>query len=416
MARIIRALIFSAFGLAAALGADLRLVAPGELEGALGKAVPGSTLVLSAGVHPGPVIVTRSIRLVGRPGAIIQGNGVGAVVTLAAPNSSVSGLTIRGGGSDLSTDDTTVLVRQTQGVTVEHCRIEARAFGIYLEAGSGHHIRDNLIQGDGAVARSRRGNGIHLWHTEKNDIAGNRLIDVRDGIYLSFAHDNLIRANAGSGLRYGIHYMYSERNRLLENRFDHCTGGITLMFSRENKIEANQLSDNRDFGMLCLQLDRSVLSNNEITRDGRGLFIEESTRNRFRDNKMIQNGVGAFVTAGSEMNSFSGNRFEGNLIQVFQTHPELNEWSEQGKGNYWSDYAGFDWNGDGIGDTPYRMETTASALMARRPVARWFWMSPVLALVDWLDSWTRTSDLSFFDRFPLVDKRGLANRFPEVID
>jgi nitrous oxidase accessory protein len=249
---------------------------------------------------------------------------------------------------------------------------------------------------------SRRGNGIHLWNSVENTIRDNRIAGVRDGVYLSFAHRNLITGNQGTRLRYGIHYMYSERNRLIGNRFSECIGGIALMFSMGNHIEGNRTAGNRDFGILCQQIERSSFLRNRSERNGRGFYIENSARNELMENWLSENGVGVYLTAGSEQNTFSANRFDRNLVQIYRDHAGANRWSKSGRGNFWSDYVGVDWDRDGIGDTPYRLETAASALMARRPEARWFWMSPVMTLADWWEGrWLRPAADSL-DLYPMV--------------
>lgn len=401
MVRLIALLACVAAGAGPVPAAELA-VAPGELEAALGQAASGDTLRLAPGVHPGPITIDLPVRLVGAPGAILEGPGVGTVMTVTADGTVVRDLTIKGSGFDLARDEAVVLIVEAHGVTIENCRVEARAFGIYLEAGGDHHILGNEVVGDTTLAVARRGNGIHLWKTENNEIRGNHLVDVRDGVYLSFAHDNVIHANRGTGLRYGIHYMYSERNVLTENRFSQGTGGIALMFSMRNRIEDNVTVDNRDFGILCQQIEHSHLQGNRAWGNGRGLYLENSAVNRFVDNHLEGNGVGVYLTAGSEQNVFTANRFDGNLVQVFEDRGGDNAFFDRGRGNFWSDYAGFDWNDDGVGETPYRLNTAASALMARRPVARWFWMSPALALLDWWDSRIATPGTGSFDPFPLV--------------
>jgi nitrous oxidase accessory protein len=381
-------------------------IRPGELGSALSSARPGDTLRLEAGVHPGPVTVAVAVRLEGVTGAVIDGGGRGVALTLAADGISVSGLTVRNSGDDLSSDDAALLLRESRGITVARCRVEARAFGIYLRGGGGHRIVANEVVADARAApsRSRRGNGIHLWHTAGNEIRDNRIAGVRDGIYFSFAHENVIRGNEASDLRYGIHYMYSERNTLAGNRFRRCVGGIALMFSMRNSIAGNVSSDNRDFGILCLQIERSELRGNRVAGNGRGFFVEHSVGNRFVENRLEANGVGLFLTAGSEENVFAGNRFDGNLVQAYQHRRTPNAWSEAGRGNEWSDYTGFDWNGDGVGETPYRLQTSVSALLARRPLTRWFLMSPALALLDWWDAQVGY-DPGALDPAPLVVAR-----------
>lgn len=392
------------FGGAGAARSETIVVAPGELETALARAENGDELELRPGIHRGPVRVDRAVRLRGDPGATLEGPGDGTVLTLAADGIELRALTVRGSGMDLSHDDAVVVLLEARGITVEDCFIESRAFGIYLRGGGGHRVRRNRIEGDSSLAPARRGNGIHLWHSERNQVSDNRIADTRDGVYLSFAHENEIARNQGSGLRYGIHYMYSERNTLLANRFTRSTGGIALMFSLGNRIESNETYDNRDFGILCQQLERSKLIANRARGNGRGFYLENSAGNELSDNELGDNGVGAYLTAGSEGNSFYENRFQGNLVQVYQDHAGKNVWSKDGRGNYWSDYVGIDWNGDGVGDVPYRLQTATSALMARRPAARILWMSPLLSLLDWWDERVLVSSSGGLDGFPLVSR------------
>jgi nitrous oxidase accessory protein len=399
-------LVLLLLGGAGAARAGERAVAPGELRSALAAGAPGDTLRLLPGVHVGPFTVTTRVRIVGSGGAVIDGGGRGAAVTIAADGAELADVVVRGGGADLALDDTAILLDEVHDATVARCRIEARAFGIYVRGGERNHVLHNRIRGDASRARSERGNGIHLWRTVRNEIRGNRVIDVRDGVYLSFAHDNQIRDNRGAGLRYGIHYMYSERNTLVGNRFTGSTGGIALMFSKQNRIEDNRAANNSGFGILCQQLERSLVTRNRVVGNGRGFFIENSAGNRFVANRVEANGVGVFVTAGSEANVFTENRFEGNLVQVFRSHGGRNRWAEGGRGNAWSDYAGFDWNGDGVGELPYRLETAVSALMVERPAARWFLASPVLLLLDWWEAFVIAPDPGFLDPAPLVAPGG----------
>jgi nitrous oxidase accessory protein len=381
-------------------------VVPGTLSRTLLEAREGDTLLLLAGVHSGPIRLDRRLRLVGAPGAVLAGMGRGTVLDVAADGVEVRDLEIRGSGADLSQDDATILLREIRGAVVEGCTVEARAFGIYLRGGGSHRITDNRVDGDPSLPRARRGNGIHLWHSEENRIEGNELIDVRDGVYLSFAHRNVIAANHGRELRYGIHYMYSERNVLERNRFHGCTGGIALMFSMGNRIVGNVASGNRDFGILCQQLERSQVEDNELRANGRGLFIESSGYNRFSGNHLSRNGVGAYVTAGSEANVFTANRFTGNLVQAYEDRAGHNTWSDAGRGNWWSDYVGLDWDGDGVGEVPYRLETATSALLARDPGARWLWLSPLLTVLDWWQGRLQVPAAGHHDPYPLVVPTG----------
>lgn len=382
-------------------------VAPGDLAGAIAHASDGDVLELQPGVHPGPIFIERPITLRGQVGVVIAGDGTGDAVTILADGARLEALEVRGAGSDLAEDDAAILVREAKGVTIRGCLVRCRAFGIYLHAGEGHQVLDNTVIGDASLPSSSRGNGIHLWHTRDNEVRGNVLRDTRDGVYLSFAHENRITANRGASLRYGIHYMYSEQNLLEANHFERCTGGLALMYSKKNRLIRNISNDNRDFGILCLSLERSVIEGNETRHNGRGLFLENSHSNRFQGNAVVKNGVGVYLTAASEDNVFTENRFLENLVQVYQRRPELNRWHDECRGNRWSDYLGADWNRDGIGDAPYQLSQSAANLMAHRPATRWLWMSPALMFLDWWDGVGEVPGRTVDDPFPLVGERAV---------
>ena len=71
-------------GLAAA---ETRVVAPGDyLAAAVAAARPGDELILSAGVHAGPVTVDRPRTLRGEAGAVLDGGNEGSVVNVTAPS------------------------------------------------------------------------------------------------------------------------------------------------------------------------------------------------------------------------------------------------------------------------------------------------------------------------------------------
>jgi nitrous oxidase accessory protein len=406
MVRLIAALMVAgAISAPATAAASQRDVTPADFAGALAHAVSGDTLRLTRGVYRGPfTVAVPSLRLIGQPGVVLDGGGSGTAVTVVGDGIEIEGLTIRGSGADLGENDAVVLIRDAHRVSVRRCRIEARAFGIYLRGGGSHLITGNDVTGDASLTRSKRGNGIHLWKTEYNLVLDNTITGVRDGLYLSFAHHNLIEGNRATGVRYGIHYMYSDDNTLRDNRMEHCVGGATLMFARRNLIEGNRAVADRRFGILLLSIDNSRVVGNLVAQNDRGFVLENSNADRFEHNTIAENGIGAFVTAGSESNVFASNTFDGNLVQAYVNHSGVNLWSENGRGNFWSDYGGFDFNGNGVGETPYRLQNAAAAVMATRPQARWFVMSPALALLDWFQQRIVTPGENYIDPSPLVTR------------
>ena len=59
-----------------------------------------------------------------------------------------------------------------------------------------------------------------------------------------------------------------------------------------------------------------------------------------------------------------------------------NTWYENGKGNYWSDYVGYDGNKDGVGEMPYSAESLFENLIDAYPNLRIFIFSPVAEAIE----------------------------------
>src|SRR5690606_17958104 len=85
-------------------------------------------------------------------------------------------------------------------------------------------------------------------------------------------------------------------------------------------------------------------------------------RNQIRDNSFTENEQQVAVSGGGQL--------------------EANEWTVGGRGNYWSDYAGYDSDGDGLGELEYRAERLLDSLTGRSPELRLFLYSPVVNAVD----------------------------------
>ncbi|MGP8233806.1 MAG: nitrous oxide reductase family maturation protein NosD [Limisphaerales bacterium] len=375
---------------------------------AISEARDGDTvLVTGPGVFHEHVVITKSIHLAGTNSPIIDSDNSGTTLMVAAPDAEVTGLTVRNSGRDLARFDAGVMIRCRHAI-VRDCRIQNDAFGIYIHGGGDCVVEQNEIVGSTNVAPSARGNGIHLWNTRHNRIVGNTIHDKRDGMYFSYADDNLIAINRVYDTRFGIHYMYSHQNRLLTNSLNHNTIGATLMFSRQSLVEGNMAFANRRYGMVFKQVDNSRIINNTVAGQNRGFFIQQANQNRFEGNTIATNDIGVYLSNCSEQNVFVGNAFIRNTEQVWQPPFETeqgrngpNAFSEGSRGNYWSDYTGEDRNQDGIGDTPYHQTDVFGYIVDKHPDARILALSPALALI-------RKGE----EMMPLLDTEGVTDFAP----
>lgn len=380
----------------------------GSLAEALARASAGDTILLfGPQVFHEKVVLSKSVRLVGTNNPVIDGGGSSTPLTIASPNCEVRGLTIRNSGRDLGAFDSGIMIA-APNAAVRQCRVEADGFGIYIRGVNGCSVADNEIFGNSALPSAARGNGIHLWNTRSNQITGNLVHDKRDGLYFSYADRNVISGNRVWNTRFGIHYMYSHQNELLTNSLSRNAVGATLMFSRDLLVQGNIMQANRRHGLVLKQIDRSRFLDNIVAGQNRGLFVQQANQNRFEGNLVATNDIGLYLSNASEQNVFVRNAFIRNTDQVWQPPFEAqqgcqgpNSFSENGRGNYWSDYTGTDRNHDGVGDTPYHETDVFGYIVDRQPEARVFALSPAIALLR------RGEEL-----MPLLDTTGVTDFHP----
>jgi nitrous oxidase accessory protein len=148
------------------------------------------------------------------------------------------------------------------------------------------------------------------------------------------------------------------------------------MYTERVTFSDNQILNNREgynaFGLLFKDAIDSVAERNVIVGSVNGIFMDSSHRNRLNNNLVAYNDVGVMLYASSLDNSFSENDFVGNLATLHTVGRADADWTPEGTGNYYSDYTGYDVDGDGIGDRPHRLQDAFEYLEGSRPLLRLF--------------------------------------------
>ncbi len=353
--------------LAGAFQAEDQPLAPGRLEGrpSLDRVSPlqervdaapsGATLEVEAGTYEGDLFIDRPLRLVGRGRPTLVGSGEGSVVRVRAPDVTIEGFDIDGrGGGDLADDSSGIHVAAAR-VTVRDCRIGQTLFGVYLREAPDAVVEKCFIRGIPGKTPGEKGSGIHVWGTEGFRFTENEVVDARDGFYLQSASKGRIVGNVVRDLRYGLHYMYSDDNVFEDNLFENNAAGAAVMFSHRIEFRRNRFLRNRGFasvGLLLQSCDDVVAEDNLIGDNARGVFLEGSHRNLFVRNIIAQSDTAIVLYASSTGIRFEGNSFLGNLtpLTLVGKRPDA-----AFVGNYWSEHAEPDLDGDGFSDGPYRL-------------------------------------------------------------
>lgn len=362
-------------------------VGPGgyaTLGAAIAAANPGDVLRIKPGTYREAVVLSKPLTLVGEGLPTVDGNGAEDVITVLAPDCRISGLRVIGSGAQMLSENSAVKVLADRSV-IEDLHIETPLYGLYFANSDHHHVRRNRIKGLDTLPPNDRGDGIRLHESRFTRIDENVIEGTRDGIYFNGAGENEIRGNTISKVRYGLHYMYSDDNRFSDNRFTETEAGSALMFSRRITLSRNVFTGNRGYrayGLLLKDCEDSTVTHNLISGNRTGVFLDGAVGNQFEANAITSNDVGIELRASSEGNRFTQNTFAGNTEPLsMPTGTSPNDWD----GNYWSDYRGYDLDGDGRGDTPYKAGNIFGYLTENLPPARLFLLSPAVQAIEFAE-------------------------------
>lgn len=356
----------------------------------------GATLRLDPGVWAGPAVIARPMMLVGAPGAVVDGGGIGTVLAIEAEGVTVSGLTLRNSGDRNDGIDAGLRVTAAKAV-IEDLVIEDCLYGIQLQQANDAVVRRNRI-GSKDLPEERRGDAIRIWYStgglfEANDIAG-----VRDGFGLQAVGNRLVGNTVRDG-RYGVQLLQSNRTEIVGNRLDGNAVGVMAIASDDLLIEKNAVRSGRlvaGQGLLFKDSSRARVFDNDLFANATAIHLDaspsdEEEANLFRGNRISFSGTSVTLHSDLAGNVFEGNTFTGNHAEVEVRGggtARRNLW----RANAWDAFEGFDRDGDGVGDTPFEVWTWADRLWMDVPSAQLFRTAPSLALVDFAERLSLTTE------------------------
>ena len=350
-----------------------------SVQPAIEAAQAGDTIRVLAGTYLGNLIVNKQITLEGMNYPTLRGEGHASVITVSADGCVIRGFIIEHCGGDLTREDSGILLKSSNN-RIEDNELRDILYGIYLYSSHANTLRHNRIRGRKELEEGDRGAGLHLWNSPDNIIEDNTITEERDGMYIQSCNGNQIRRNRVSNLRYGLHYMFSDRNIFEDNFFSNNVAGAAIMYSNHIEFRRNAFVHNRgfsSFGILFQECTGLLAEENFIVDNATGIFMEALRETTFRHNTIANNDVALQMFSSSDANVFTGNNFINNLspLQLIGKSTTT-KWSENGQGNFWSDYEGYDLNEDGRGDVPFKIQNVFEYLEGNHPRLRIYLDSP----------------------------------------
>ncbi|MEM2984028.1 MAG: NosD domain-containing protein [Candidatus Jordarchaeaceae archaeon] len=239
-------------------------------------------------------------------------------------------------GGQVPSDAGYIALVNSSNVLVKNSVLTNNGEGILLA-----YTTNSLIFNVTSIGNAR---GIRLISSCNNEIFGCNLSDNNwTGIVVEASSENTVRkCNISKNFKgislseSNILNKASERNIVSQNNVSGNTYGLWLHFSSENEISQNYFN-NSYINIILSSSNKNIFNKNTITMGSIGISLSYSKDNIIHHNDFINNTIQASI--------------EGLLSQ--------NIWDkgDPSGGNFWSDYAGVDADNDGIGDTPYVIDS-----------------------------------------------------------
>ena len=277
-----------------------------RIQDAVAAANSGDTIIVKAGTYNEMwVSVDKQLSLVGenQKSIVYFSGAVGFIVT--SDNSHISGFTMI---SNAALKGYAISMSSVTGCIIEDNSLEDNLVGISVTgSSSGNTISGNIL--------NHNERSIELFNSPSNTISDNNITSALvSAISLDESSGNTVSGNRISDLADGM-------------------GALMLWASSNNVISRNVLYGGNP--MFLLGSSDNVISNNFVVDSEYGIVVGLSSNNEIYSNYFINVAQLAMDT------------------EISEGTPSTNSWDNGSKGNYWSDYAGTDSNGDGIGDTPH---------------------------------------------------------------
>jgi len=267
--------------------------------------------------------------------------------------------------------------------------------GIYLDESSSNTLTNNN-------ASNNSNDGIKLWYSSDNTLTNNTMSgNTRNffvnGNSLSRYTQNIDTSNTvdGKPIYYWVnHYdeqvphdagfvgIVNSTNITVRNlTLTKNSHGVLLAYTDNSSIEDVTASNNYYDG-IYLDESSSSSSNNTLTNntansnDSDGICLDESSSNTITNNNANSNDwYGIYLMWFSSHNTIYLNNFVNNVFNAVSLSGTTNTWNSTEEitytykgsnhtghlGNYWDDYTGSDIDGDGIGETPYTIDSDADS-------------------------------------------------------
>ncbi|WP_373035986.1 nitrous oxide reductase family maturation protein NosD [Sulfurimonas sp.] len=351
----------------------------------------GATIKLPAGIYKGGIIINKPLTILGNEdGVIIDGEGIGVVITINSSDVTLKNLTITNSGNEMYNLDSAVFIEKAKHFEISNCKILNSLYGINMLMVEDSIISDNFITSKENEI-SLRGDALKIWHSH-NNIISNNIIDKARDANLNYSNNNKVINNFVTNSRFGINISHSKDNIVKENTFKYNSVSLMLMMTQNTKATNNIIQSSKGaagIGVMLKGGSNLIFKNNILRYNAKGMYIdskwtEMGMKRYITNNEISYNKEAIHFHLTIRNNTFTDNEFVGNIDDIVKSTAGFETKLNVVEHNYWDRYTGFDKDGDNIGDTSHKIYQYADRLWQYNNKVKFFYASPVMALLDFL--------------------------------
>ncbi len=353
---------------------------------ALDKSQSGDSILIDSGSYIEPnLLIEHPIHLIGIGFPSIENQKQKEIITIESDSVSIIGLLLKNVKVSYINDFAAIKVNRQKHVVISNNRLENTFFGIFLKQSKYCIIQNNQIKGN-AKNEMSSGNAIHLWYCKNIRVEGNQARNHRDGIYLEFVDNSIVKDNiVADNIRYGLHFMFSDHDEYRGNTFRSNGAGVAVMFSKYIKMHNNRFEFNwgsASYGLLLKDITDSEIVNNIFKQNTIAIYMEGANRIEIRENDFDNNGWAMKIYGSSMYNNINQNNFINNSFELgVNGRSDSNNFN----GNFWSSHSGYDLDKNGVADIPYRPVKLFSRIITKIPSTSILMRSLLIDIIDFAE-------------------------------
>lgn len=335
---------------------------------------PGGTLLLEGRVYRGSMSITKPITIKGVEGTEVH-SLADTVIISDVDNISIQNIVIQ-------SDGIAVIASNMKALELKDVTIKDSAAGIQITNSENITLQNVDITGK-AGHFSTKDHGVAIYDSKNVSASNSSINQVMDGFYVENVEQINLTNNEIENSRYAVHMMYSDHVQISKNKVTSNMTGFMVMIANDVTIADNVVMKNNSLnslGVYTYDVENVHFANNELRENTIAMDIQNAKEMFVEKNNFVANGTVLQVRRSPTL-VVQNNEFHGNILSA-----RTDKAGVILRKNFYDDYKGKDYDGDGIGDTHYIATNSFGQWMVRKPVYQYFIESPSVVTLNMMDT------------------------------